>query len=323
LGSALASGLSQGSGGGVDSESTYNRLFCVDGRLHRVSSFTSIFMKPVVYMCVAAFVAALTPDAPAAEPTDIAHGTFKSQAITLDVRSAIAFKGKSYLGPDDVLIVAVTNARVHGDALAEYYDRKRAVEKRIKDDDTGVVYFEFRPDGSYRGLSYYFVPGNGCGFCTSEVASTVRLGGGRLSGTLRGTEKDRPFEVVLNVPVMSDDHGSALPAGGGAPGAAYLAYHAALVKRDRATLKPLLSLDRQQTWADAEKKGDVSKFVDYLAAEHPDKSLRIVRGFVKGDTAVLLVSGESLVGSLVGEALLKKEKDAWRVDDELMDLGSR
>jgi hypothetical protein len=259
----------------------------------------SIFMKPVVYMCVAAFVAALTPDAPAVEPADIAHGTFKSQAITLDVRSAIAFKGKSYLGPDDVLIVAVTNARVHGDALAEYYDRKRAIEKRIKDDDTGVVYFEFRPDGSYRGLSYYFVPGNGCGFCTSEVASTVRLGGGKLSGTLRGTEKDRPFEVVLNVPVMSDDHGSALPAGGGAPGAAYLAYHAALVKRDRATLKPLLSLD------------------------HPDKSLSIVRGFVKGDTAVLLVSGESLVGSRVGEALLKKEKDAWRVDDELMDLGSR
>ena len=194
-----------------------------------MSSRTSIFTAPVVHTCVAAFVAATAFGAWGAGAPDVAHGTFKSQAITLEVRSAIAFKGKSYLGADDVLIVAVTNAKVHGDALADYYDRKRAVEKRIKDDDTGVVYFEFRPDGSYRGLSYYFASGNGCGFCTSEVSSTVRLGGGKLSGTLTGTEKDRPFEVVLNVPVMSDDHGSALPADGGAPRAAYLAYHAALV----------------------------------------------------------------------------------------------
>ena len=288
-----------------------------------MSSRTSIFMRLVVYTCVAAFAAGSALDSPAAGAPDIAHGTFQSQAITLEVRSAIAFKGKSYLGSDPALIVAVTNAKVHGDALADYYDRKRAVEKRIKDADTGVVYFEFRPDGSYRGLSYYFVPGNGCGFCTSEVASTVRLTGGRLSGTLRGTEKDRPFEVVLDVPVMSDDHGTALPSDGGAPGAAYLAYHAALLKRDRAALKPLLSLDRQQTWADAEKKGNVGKFVDYLADEHPDKSVRIVRGFVRGNTAVLLVSGDSVAGKLVGEALLMKEKDAWHVDDELMDLAAR
>src|SRR5437870_5124502 len=127
---------------------------------------------------------------------------------------------------------------------------RRAVDKRIKDDDTGVVYFEFRPDGSYRGLSYYFAPGNGCGFCTSEVVSTVKLSGGKLAGALKGTEKDRPLDVSLNVPVMSDEHGTALPADGGAPGAAYLAYHMALVKRDRAALQPLLSLDRQQSWAD-------------------------------------------------------------------------
>src|SRR5438552_14522319 len=114
-------------------------------------SRTSNFTAPVVHIGIAAFVAATAFGAWGAGAPDVAHGTFKSQAITLVVRSAIAFKGKSYLGADDVLIVAVTNAKVHGDALADYYDRKRAVEKRIKDDDTGVVYFEFRPDGSYRG----------------------------------------------------------------------------------------------------------------------------------------------------------------------------
>src|SRR6266496_2427252 len=193
---------------------------------------------------------------PVTTEADTAHGTFKSQAITLEVRSAIAFHGRSSLGgPDDVLLVAVTNAKVHGDALADYYDRRLAVEKRIKDDETGVVYFEFRPDGRYKGLSYYFASGNGCGFCSGDVVSTVRLAGGKLSGTLKGSEPERTFDIALDVPIMSDDHGTALAADGGPPGAAYRAYHAALGKRDRAALKTSLSMDRQQTWVDAEKKG--------------------------------------------------------------------
>jgi len=212
---------------------------------------------------------------------------------------------------------------MHGDALADYYDRRRAVEKRIRDDETGVVYFEFRLDGSYRGLSYDFAPGNGCGFCTSEVASTVRLAGGRLSGNLKGTEKEQTFDVALDVPLMSDDHGAALAADGGAPGTAYLAYHAALVKGDARALKPLLSLDRQQTWTDAKAKGNLGRFVEYLGSEHPEKSVRIVRGFAKGNTAVLLVTGESSIGRLAGEVLLMKENDVWHVDDELMDLDVR
>lgn len=258
----------------------------------------------------------------AADAPDTVKGNFKSKTITLQAKSAIGYRGKSFLANSDALIVAVTNARVHPDALAEYYDRHRVVEKRVKDEETGVVYFEFRPDGTYRGLSYYFAPGNGCGFCTSEVASTVRLANGRLTGNLKGTEKDRPFDLTIDVPLMSDDHGPSLPPDGGAPGAAYLAYHAALVKRDRAALKSLLSEDRQQTWVGAEKKGELDGFIDYLASEHPDK-LRITKGYAKGETAVLLVEGESTAGKLTGEVLLMKEKGAWRVDDELMDLDLR
>ena len=226
---------------------------------------------------------------------------------TTDARSMCALQGERHTCIDKR---RPGESFAYNRAWRAWLVRRRAVDKRIKDDDTGVVYFEFRPDGSYRGLSYYFAPGNGCGFCTSEVVSTVKLSGGKLAGALKGTEKDRPLDVSLNVPVMSDEHGTALPADGGAPGAAYLAYHMALVKR-------------QQSWADAEKKGNVGKFVEYLAAEHPDKSVRITHGYARGNTAVLLVSGESIAGKLVGEALLMKEKDAWRVDDELMELDSR
>jgi hypothetical protein len=249
----------------------------------------------------------------AAEPlASNVKGKFSSLGVTLDAKSAVAFKGKSFLGGDDAIIVAVTNARVNADALGEFYDRRRAVERRIKDNDTGVVYMEFRANGSFRGVSYYFGPGNGCGFCTSTVESSVRLASGRLTGTLKGTEASRPFDLALDVTLMSDDHGASL--------AAYLAYHKALQSRDRATLKTLLSQEGLQGWANAEKKGDLDGYLRYLAEEHPEKSVRIVRGYARDDSALLLVSGESGIGKLNGEVLLVKEKGTWRINDELADL---
>lgn len=257
----------------------------------------------------------------AADASDAASGTFKSQAITMEVKSALAYRGHAFFEKsDEAIIVVVTNARVRADAIAEYYDRQRVVDKRIKDDETGVVYFEFRPDGKYHGLSYYFAPGNGCGFCSGDVTSTVKLANGRLTGSLTSGAKERSFNIALDVPVMTNEHGTALPADGGAPGKVYLAYHAALVKHDRATLKPLLSEEMQKTWAGAEKKGKIDGYVTFLASEHPDQSIRITKGFATGDTAILLVEGNSQLGKWSGEAMLRKQKDGWRVDDELMSL---
>ena len=141
--------------------------------------------KAAVALCIAL----ATGPACAADAPDTVKGSFKSKAVTLQAKSAIAYRGKSFLGTGDALIVAVTNARVYPDALAEYYDRRRVVEKRVKDDDTGVVYFEFRPDGSYRGLSYYFAQGNGCGFCSEacyfNAIDSHRHGGGQHAHILR------------------------------------------------------------------------------------------------------------------------------------------
>jgi hypothetical protein len=257
---------------------------------------------------------------PAAPPAATATGSFRSQGTTLDVQGGVAFRGKSFFDQSDALIVAVANSRIKADALAAYYDRRRAIEKHVRDEDTGVVYFEFRPDGRYRGLSYYFRSGNGCGYCAGETTSTVRLAAGRLTGKLKEDGRERAFDVALDVPVMGDEHGPALPADGGAPGSAYLAYHAALVKRDRAALRPLLSASQDEVWVRAEKANDVARFLDFLADEHPDQTVRIVRGFATDKEAVLLIAGQSRAGKVAGEVALVREKGSWRVDDEMIDL---
>ena len=269
---------------------------------------------------IVASLAACAVSAFAAEVAPSADGSFTSRTFTMPVSTAMAFGGKSILDKTDVIVVAITNGDIRVDWFANFFDRRRAIERRMKDEETAVVYLEFKPDGAYRGLSYYFAKGNGCGYCGGGVTSTVKLANGRLAGSLKSKDESRTFDVVFNLPVTADDHGGSLPADGGAPGKAYLGYHEALVKRDAKALRPFLSNEMRAMLDEAAKKGKAAAEMDYMAKEHPDKSVQITKGFSKGDQAVLLIAGESSVIKLTGEVVLVNEGGTWRVDDELTDV---
>ena len=266
-------------------------------------------------VAVAALVAVTSGSLLAQEP---AAGKFQSQSVTFDLGGAIAFTGTSSFNKEQpALIVAVSNKRLAA-TLSDFVDRRRAIETLVNDDSTAVVYIEFTPQGVYRGLSYYFGPGNGCGFCTSEVASTVKLVNGKLTGTLKGTEKSRPFSMTIDVAVMNDDHGAALPADGGAPGKAYLAYHAALLKHDPTALRPTLTAGKMTVWDRAKKDGELADYVNYLLDKHPLTSVKITKAWAKADVAVLLIQGDGPAGAVSGEVLLVRENGAWVVDSEVL-----
>jgi hypothetical protein len=262
---------------------------------------------------------AIAAAATAGEVPGTASGTFRSQGMLMEVKSAIAFRSKSTFDKQDAIVVAITNARMT-DAIADYYDRRRALDKRLVDERTGVVYLEFRTDGRYRGLSYYFASGNGCAFCSGDVMSSVKLANGKLAGSLQSNEPQRTMNVTIDVPVLSDEHGTPLAGDGGAPGAAYRAYHTALLKRDAKALKPLLSAELRGIMTESEKKKDVDGFLRWLARDHPTKSVRIAKGYANGDKAVLAVAGESSTSKVVGEVVLVKEEGTWRVDDEFTEV---
>ena len=50
---------------------------------------------------------------------------------------------------EPALIVAVTNVEVRPEMVAMYHDRKRAIENRVKDDETAIVYLELTPGGMH------------------------------------------------------------------------------------------------------------------------------------------------------------------------------
>ena len=261
-----------------------------------------------------------------------ATGTFRSKDLTFEVASAIAFTATSpTVNSEPKLLVAISDAVMIAQGLADFMDRRLAVEKLVKGSVTPVAYLEFTPAGVYRGLSYRFGPTYGCDSCASGLRSTVKLANGRLTGTLTGTDNDLGMDVRLDVRVMSDDHGPALPAGGGEPGKVYSAYDAALVARDVAALKATVVSSQVAAWESApagpppdleyvEMPGDAKSQLEFLRSSHPIRSVRITKGWATANKALLLFEGESAKGPVAGEVLLFKEGARWLVDTEIVQM---
>ena len=274
-----------------------------------------------VRFILAMMVAALALPAHAADPAT-GSGEFTSRGLTMPVGSSIAYRGKSQLDKDDVIIVVVSNGYFDPKWTGGYYDRTRMIEKRWITDRNAVVYLEFKPDGAYKAHHYYFKSGNGCGYCAGGlgVTSTVKVANGRIAGTLKIEDGDKRADLKVDTPILSDDHGPALPAGGGEPGKAYLAYHEALVTGQPAKIRPTLSKENGKDLDQAVKRGNAADMVGQFTEEHPTKAVKILRGWSKGDTAVLLWDGEKGQVKLTGEAVLVREGGRWVVDDEVADV---
>ena len=65
--------------------------------------------------------------------------------------------------------------------------------------------------------------------------------------------------------------------------------------------------------------GSADKLIS-VSAPGTATSVQITGGFMAGDKAVVLITGEGAAGKVTGEALMIKEAGTWRVDDEITAL---
>lgn len=270
-----------------------------------------------------ALIGALTlsaaPAAAAAQEKGHASGNFASRGASFEVADAFAFRARSAFGEEPVIAVAISNAGFNEDFIGRYRDRRYLLDNYFEDEETALVYFEFSPAGAYQGLSYSLGSGNGCGYCSGGVESSVRLAGDRLVGRLTGrdAESERSFAVELDVPLASDDFGAAQGAGGGAPGAAYLAYHRAVVAADARELAGVVAGELAEKLERAGKNDQVADLFAWLRSEHP-ATVKVTEAFVRGDRALVLAEGEGAAGAVRSEAVLGRANGTWRVEDELV-----
>jgi hypothetical protein len=260
---------------------------------------------------------AATPEEKPAKPRQ-ASGKVESKGWTFEALGAYAFPAEVGFDDEPGIKVAVSNTGFVAEVLDRDFDREHMIDTYFKDDKTLVAYFHFARNGTYKGVSYYFGSGDGCGYCyDGSVQSAVKVENGRIHGTLKSASKpeDLQFDIQFDVPVATTDYGDPLPAGGGEPGKAYAALHTAMVAWDYPAAKAYFTDAAQAEYAE-----HAEEIVQSFRKEHPDKSYKIVRGFVRGDRALLLVEGETSYSKVKTEAQMVREKGTWRISSETLQV---
>lgn len=281
-------------------------------------------VRVVVGRLVCAFVLAAAADA---SGQSNASGSFDTPTVKLDIAGAYGYWGTT--AEARVIRVAIANAEFKPELLDPWVDRGAVVREKFANEQVKVAYFDFDPDGRYRGFSYRFTDSDGCAPCNDVgVRSTVRASGGRLKGKLARTSASAgaSFDVNIDVAIPDKTWGTALPADGGEPARAVLAYHRALATGDVPALRASSDARGKAIIDKFDQQGDARAYANFRWDELHRRlqSLHVVGGFVNGDRAVVLFDGSGSGGEpLYGEAVVRREGSAWRVDDELVQTGRR
>jgi hypothetical protein len=247
-----------------------------------------------------------------------ASGVFDLPEAMLPITDAYAFRTTSVADSSQpVVAVAVSNGRF-SEAIDRYLDRRYVIENYVRGGETGVVIFEFLPDGEYWGVSYFAGPGLACAFCRDEgVQAEVEVTEDRIVGKIAYESDERSFDVTLDARIAPDDHGERLPADGGEPGAVYRRLGEALQARDEAALREIFSQGLLDGWTQAREAGEGDRFLQMWIDDRP-RDWRLVEGWVKDDVAVLLVRGKQEAMEVEAEVVLLRPEDEWKVNDEIV-----
>ena len=267
-------------------------------------------------VCVFALAGGL---AAAAENAPQGSGEFAYKGGSFDVGGAYAFPSRVGVSDQEGIRVAISNAGFVPAGVDRTWDREAFIDTKFADEETAVVYLHFLKDGKFVGASWYFGPGQGCGFCSSSSAvSTVKIYGDRIGGNVKVKDEDTQYDITFDVPIAPALPGQEIAKDGGEPGQAYLAYHKALGAGDEAAVLALVTSNDHKRFLAAKAKG--ADFMAYLSKNHPAE-VRIVRAFTSGDWATLVIRAKASWGDLHGEALMKREDGTWRYWEELFDTG--
>jgi hypothetical protein len=204
-----------------------------------------------------------------------------------------------------------------------------AFEQAVRKGDGALVSLSFAPGPKLDRISIYgvgYTLGNGtCGDCSvkteyagdkvrGSVATREPLEAGRVKFKL-----DSRFDLARP---GSPDMGTALPAGGGDPGKAFLAYVKAYQDGDFVTLERVLPPGAaQDQWGYHQDAAERASAIKQDAALEP-KTAKVLEGRLLGDLALLVVEVPALWGEGQQKALvgLSKVGGGWRVDDLRRDL---
>jgi hypothetical protein len=229
------------------------------------------------------------------------------------------------------LVILLSDKPLEAEAIRSGVDcDTHAFEQAVRKGDGALVSLSFAAGPKLARVSIYgvgFTLGNdSCDGCKSTVAYADDKVRGNVATTkaLELNSSKLSFQVAIDLPKPgAPAAGTPLPAGGGDPGKAFLAWVKAYQEGDYKTLERVLPPGKAaDEWGYYENETERADAIRQDGSLEP-KSARILEGTLLGNFSLLIVEVPPLWGggkqkALVGLSLVD---GSWRVDDLSRDLG--
>ena len=253
-------------------------------------------------------------------------GTLYQDGKPLALVSAYAYRGPDpFDKTKEVTTVVFSDRKIDAAAANAASNRGEAVEDQLRRDNATRVELNLEADGSLQNVNIVSDGSSGSqsgsGWYTMALAKNDTK---RIEGTFRSNdEADRKSGRFYDLKFALDiagppDLGAALPPGGGDPAKAYMAYLAALNKGDVDALAKTMTKERSAEILAHRSDPDFKTmfgFIQMSAMRDP----KVTRGFSKGDSATLELSGKDGDGNAAtSTATMTKEGGSWRLAKESM-----
>lgn len=218
---------------------------------------------------------------------------------------------------DSVTIVALTSYKIDRDGVLAAIDPVNALYAQAGERGSFVLVRVLAPDRcSVSGFLAETQQQLDLGSFTgqSKVSPATVTGNCATDKPQKMFDDEYDFNLSYDVPITAIPKPTALPAGGGEPGAQYVQLLKAIAAADW-DVAHLHTADGELP--DTKKKVSESNYFQNLALNYPKPSSTVTGGLMKGDRAQLDIKGTNHDGrNVTGVVAMKKVGSDWRVVDQ-------
>jgi hypothetical protein len=253
-------------------------------------------------------------------------GTLYEDGKPLTLVSAYAYRAPDpFDATKEITTIVFSDKKIDAAAVNAAANRGEAVADQLRHAQATRVELNLESDGSFENINIMSMGSSGSqsgsGWFTMKLAKNDAK---RVEGTFRTNDEadkksGRYYDLKFALDIAGPpDLGAALPAGGGEPVKAYMAYLAALQKGDIDALAKTMTKERSAEILAHRNDPDFKMmfgFIQSSALRDP----KFTKGFSKGDSATLELSGKDGDGNAATTtATMQKEGGSWRLAKESM-----
>lgn len=241
---------------------------------------------------------------------DEAKGTFRYDTTTVKVSDAIAYRQD--VNGKVITVVAFTDIKIDRQAVLDALDPWTGVFQQVATGQGNVIVLRLNSPTECGAYAFLSATSHSLSMSDDYPAHAKSTGEGRVAGDcataapVKSFEKTYEFKLAYDQPLMAITKATALPAGGGAPGAAFLE----LAKAIQAKNAKLVLLHVPANEMPSEPS---PAWLEGLALNYP-KRVVVKEGVAKGDRARLEIAGMNYEDKKVkGTIEMQKVQGNWRV----------